>query len=172
MARERWRESVSERHRRRHGRGKALLIRQINRINPQWPIAGWAGFMAAALAMFLFVAFAFYLPWYAPATYVALVAASVFALRASWPRWARHGLVALALVLVALALVRITPLYPAFLLALVVGGVLSMWVSYAREKDSRDRDAFKRERAFASSDSGGEHGAAAQLADGDDAEHD
>lgn len=100
----------------------------------------------AALAVFLFVAFALYLPWYALAAYAALVAANVVLLGVHWPRWIRHTLRVAAFAGIMWLLVRITPLYPSFILALALGAVLSLWLTRARENDAEERDAFKRER--------------------------
>lgn len=146
MALRRWRESVSSRHGRRHGAEKARFIRQINWVHPQWPIAGWAGLMMAGLALFLFVAFALYLPWYALLAYAALVATNIVLMAVHWPRWILHSLRLAAFSGIIVLLLRITPLYPSFVLALVLGAGLSLWLSRAREKDTEERDAFKRER--------------------------
>ena len=102
--------------------------------------------MIAALALFLFFAFALYLPWYGVAAYVALVAGSVAVLRLRWPLWVRHVVFLAALTGVVLLLLRISTLYPLFLAAIGLGALASIWVSYWREHDARERDAFKRER--------------------------
>jgi hypothetical protein len=100
----------------------------------------------AALALFLFVSFALYLPWYALAVYAALVGVSAVLLRMHWPLWVRHLGVLVAFAGVVLMLLRITEMYSLFLVALGLGAALSLWMSYARERDARARDAFKRER--------------------------
>lgn len=102
--------------------------------------------MMAALALFLFVAFALYLPWYALLAYAALVAANVVLVGVHWPGWVVLSLRAAAFAGIVFLVVWTTPLYPSFILALVIGALLSLWLSRAREKDAEERDAFKRER--------------------------
>ena len=114
----------------------------MNWITPNWPPAGFAGFLMAALSLFLLVGFALYLPWYVPAAYGAVVVATVVLL----PRWVRHSLLLASFAGVMILLVSISPLFAAFMLALVLGAALSLWVSHRREQDTRERDAFTRAR--------------------------